>query len=56
MKKVILGVAIALAAVPAYAGTGMDQDRCAWVTNKASDNLYNFCYFVSTLSFKRWLH
>ena len=56
MKKVILTAALALAAVPAHAGVGPNMDRCGWITSHASDNLYNICYFFSTIPIHRFLH
>ena len=56
MKKVALGIMILLASAPAQAGTGPQQGRCEWITSHASNNLYNICYFFSTIPYKRWLH
>ena len=56
MKKVVLTAALALVAVPAHAGVGPSMDRCGWITSQASDNLYNICFFFSTIPFHRFIH
>lgn len=56
MKKIVLVAALALSSVPVHAGVGPKMDRCGWITSHASDNLYNICYFFSTLPYHRYIH